>query len=105
MLLSEITLPNQTILKNRIVKSAMSETLADKENNPTEKHIHLYHRWAQGGSGLLISGNVMVDRDHLGEPGNVVIDENTDKSILKAWAKAGTENHTKFILQINHPGK
>jgi len=105
MLLSKITLPNQTILKNRIVKSAMSETLADKENNPTEKHIHLYHRWAQGGSGLLISGNVMVDRDHLGEPGNVVIDENTDKSILKAWAKAGTENHTKFILQINHPGK
>ena len=35
----------------------------------------LYGRWADGGTGLLITGNVMVDRRHLGEPNNVALED------------------------------
>ena len=100
-----IVLPNGIELKNRIVKAAMSETLADKTNQPNTKHIALYKRWAEGGSGLLISGNVMIDRSQLGEPGNIVLDNKTDKKALSLWSKAGTQNDAKFLLQLNHPGK
>jgi 2,4-dienoyl-CoA reductase-like NADH-dependent reductase (Old Yellow Enzyme family) len=105
MILDKINLPNGIVLKNRIVKSAMSETLADKNNQPTSALVKLYRRWAEGGTSMLISGNVMIERTQLGEPGNVVIDRKTNKTMLRQWSQAGTENNTKFLLQINHPGK
>ena len=54
-------------LRNRIAKSAMSENLAEK-NLPGEKLCRLYETWGAGGLGLIITGNVMVDGDELGEP-------------------------------------
>lgn len=92
-------------VKNRFYKAAMSETMATKSNNPTEELVKLYGRWAQGGAGLLMTGNVMIDREALGEPGNVVIEDERDLDILKRWAKSGTQNGTQLWMQINHPGK
>ncbi|MCC9878512.1 NADH:flavin oxidoreductase/NADH oxidase family protein [Streptococcus agalactiae] len=105
MLFEQVTLPNGQVLKNRIAKAALSETLAEKDFQPNTKHINLYRQWALGGTGLLISGNVMVDRNHISEPGNVVVDEETDRYILEQWADAGRLDNTQFILQLNHPGK
>lgn len=39
-------LPCGVILKNRIVKSAMSDSLGDGRGNPTDTQIRLYERWA-----------------------------------------------------------
>ena len=58
---SPFTLPNGSILKNRIAKSAMSENNADKGGKPSERIIKLYKTWGEGGTGILISGNVMMD--------------------------------------------
>ena len=33
--------------------------------------MQLYRRWAASGRGLIATGNVMIDRRALGEPGNV----------------------------------
>ena len=63
-----------TTAKNRIFKSAMSEQLGDLNNAPTPELIRLYQTWAEGGTGLLVTGNVMIDRSALGEPRNVVLD-------------------------------
>ncbi|MFF2175997.1 NADH:flavin oxidoreductase/NADH oxidase family protein [Lysinibacillus sp. NPDC058147] len=93
------------IVKNRFYKAAMSEAMATVTNNPTDNLVNLYSRWAQGGAGLLVTGNVMVDRRALGEPGNVVIEDERDLEILKKWAKAGTKNDTQLWMQLNHPGK
>jgi oxidoreductase, FMN-binding len=46
-------------------------------------HVNLYKKWANGGTGLLITGNVMIDRQALGEPGNVVIEDERDMEMLK----------------------
>ncbi|WP_434567076.1 NADH:flavin oxidoreductase/NADH oxidase family protein [Vibrio chagasii] len=99
------SLPNGQIIKNRLFKSAMSEQLGDKQHNPKPGLATLYQRWAQGGIGLSITGNVMVDRNALGEPNNVVLDEHSDLTRFEAWASAGKQNGSQIWMQLNHPGK
>ncbi|MFC7322563.1 NADH:flavin oxidoreductase/NADH oxidase family protein [Halobacillus campisalis] len=95
----------RTTLKNRIVKSAMSEGLAAKNHLPDISIFRLYEAWAKGGAGLVITGNVMVDRRALGEPRNVVLEDGEHLDSFKRWAEAGTQNDTHLWMQINHPGK
>jgi len=105
ILAQSFTLPNGSVVKNRLVKSALSETLGTTNNHPTIGLARLYQRWAMGGMGILITGNVMIDRRAIGEPNNVVVEDERDLDLLKAWAKAGTQNGTQLWMQINHPGK
>lgn len=92
-------------IKNRLFKSAMSEALAGTDHNPNENYQRLYRKWAEGGSSIVVTGNVMVDRDALGEPGNVVLDKQSNRLDFIAWSKAGTVNHTQLWMQLNHPGR
>jgi len=100
-----LTLPNGSVVKNRFFKSAMSEAFGTIDHRPTTKLITLYESWAEGGVGLSVTGNVMIDRRALGEPGNVVVEDERDLEMLAKWAKAGTKNNTALWMQINHPGK
>jgi len=100
-----LTLPNGFVIPNRLAKAATSETLATYSNNPTEKHIRLYQRWAASGIGMIITGNIMIDRRALGEPGNVVIEDERDFAILQQWAKTVTKQGSQLWAQLNHPGK
>jgi 2,4-dienoyl-CoA reductase-like NADH-dependent reductase (Old Yellow Enzyme family) len=100
-----LRLPNGVVLPNRLVKSAMSEALGMLDGHPTASLETLYGRWADGGIGLSITGNVMIDRRALGEPGNVVIEDDRDLELLKQWAAAGSRHGTQLWMQINHPGK
>lgn len=100
-----LQLPNRAIIKNRIFKSAMSEALGTNNQNPRESLVTLYKTWANGGAGLVVTGNVMIDRNALGEPNNVVVEDERDLDMLMKWAKAGTENETHLWMQLNHPGK
>ena len=92
-------------VRNRFFKSAMSETLADKKMNPSDEIYNLYSQWSSEKIGVLISGNVMVDRRYLGEPGNIVLDEKSDIDAFKKWASVGNKKNTPILLQLNHPGK
>ncbi len=105
LLAQPLSLPNGARLPNRLAKSALSETLGTMDNRATAKLVRLYERWAQGGTGLLITGNVMVDRRALGEPGNVVIEDERDFELLKAWASGATRHGAAIWVQLNHPGK
>lgn len=100
-----ITLKNGTTIKNRFMKAALSETMGDSNYRPMPDLISLYRAWANGGTGLLITGNVMVDANARGEYGNIVIEDSKDLDILKQWAEAGTSNGSKIFMQLNHPGK
>lgn len=100
-----LTLPNGLTLKNRFMKAATSETMGDPHYRPTDQLIDLYRTWAKGGTGLIITGNVMVDHTARGEMGNVVVEDRRDLPKLKQWANAATEHGAKILMQINHPGK
>lgn len=98
-------LPCGVTVNNRIIKSAMSEAMASKNHAPTKQMENLYNIWSKGGAGLLVTGNVMVDSRHLGEPGNVVVEDETYLLKLSSWAQAGKANGNQIWMQINHPGK
>lgn len=100
-----LTLPCGAVLSNRLAKAAMTEGLADACNRATARHVTLYRRWAEGGAGLLITGNVQVDRHHLERPGNIAVDGNDGLEALKAMAKAGSSTGSHLWMQINHPGR
>lgn len=99
-----LTLKNGKIIKNRLFKGAMSEQIT-KGNKPDVAYAELYRSWAAGGAGVLVTGNVMIDYTALGSADDVVIEDERDLTLLKSWAKAGTENNTILLMQINHPGK
>lgn len=100
-----LKLPNGSELPNRFAKSAMSETLGTIDNRVTEELVTLYRTWANGGTGLSITGNVMIDRRHIGEPQNVVLEDERDMELLKAWATSGKVEGGQIWMQLNHPGK
>jgi 2,4-dienoyl-CoA reductase-like NADH-dependent reductase (Old Yellow Enzyme family) len=100
-----LRLPCGALLPNRIAKAAMTEGLADAEGMANARHARLYRRWAAGGAGLLMTGNVMVDRRWLERPGNVIIEDRRGRAALADWAKAGTAAGNHLWMQISHPGR
>lgn len=101
---SPLTLPSGLVLPHRIVKAAMTENLGDADNQPTERHVALYRRWARGAAGgLLITGNLMVDRRHLERSRNIVADAHLDVAALRRLREAAASS--PVIAQLNHPGR
>ncbi|PYE40999.1 NADH:flavin oxidoreductase/NADH oxidase family protein [Psychrobacter fozii] len=99
------TLPCGATLPNRLAKAAMEENMADTGQIPSPALLRLYKRWANGGTGLLITGNVMVDGRAMTGPGGVVLDKDSDIAPFTAWAQAARQNKTHVWMQINHPGR
>lgn len=98
-------LPCGQVLPNRLMKAAMSEALSDAAHSPDARLERLYRTWSQGGYGVLVTGNVMVDRTQLGEPGNVVIEDERDLDALTRWAKSAHDGGVPIWVQLNHPGR
>lgn len=99
-----LTLPCGVVLKNRIVKAAMSDSLGDGRGNPTRDQIRLYQRWADGGAALSILGEAQVSGDFPEKPGNLVLTPGVDKVSLRALAQAGSGNRAQIWPQLGHAG-
>ncbi|MFC6168280.1 NADH:flavin oxidoreductase/NADH oxidase family protein [Acinetobacter terrestris] len=91
--------------KNRIIKAAMSEALANDAGQPSQLHFNLYEAWAKGGLGCAITGNVMVDFRAKNEPGVVVIESERDLAKLQQWAEIGKQHGMVQLIQLSHPGR
>lgn len=106
ILFEPLTLPNGSVLPNRLCKAAMEENLAVQPGQyPGEKLYALYRQWAAGGVGLILSGNVMIDPAALTGPGGVVLQKGTDLAPFSTWAEIGKAGGGQFWLQISHPGR
>ncbi|WP_153815031.1 NADH:flavin oxidoreductase/NADH oxidase family protein [Streptomyces sp. SUK 48] len=104
-LFSPLSLRSGQVLDNRIAKAAMEENMAGDGQLPGKELSGLYRRWAAGGSGLLITGNVMVHAEALTGPGGVVLDEAAPLEPFAEWAEAGKSGGGAIWMQINHPGR
>lgn len=89
MLQSSYTLPCGQIIKNRVCKAAMTERIAKGDNLAHEGHINLYDTWAGGDIGILLTGNVQVDRRCIEGPANVVIDKLNYQLQMETLKKMG----------------
>ncbi|MER5959416.1 NADH:flavin oxidoreductase/NADH oxidase family protein [Streptomyces longhuiensis] len=104
-LFSPLTLRSGQVLKNRIAKAAMEENMAGDGQLPDWQLLSLYQHWATGGTGLLITGNVMVHAEALTGPAGVVLDKDAPLEPFADWAKAAKSGGGAIWMQINHPGR
>ncbi|MFF8430389.1 NADH:flavin oxidoreductase/NADH oxidase family protein [Streptomyces sp. NPDC016566] len=104
-LFSPLSLRSGPVLNNRMAKAAMEENMAGDGQLPDKELFGLYRRWAAGGTGLLITGNVMVHAEALTGPAGVVLDEAAPLEPFIEWAKAGKSGGGAIWMQINHPGR
>jgi 2,4-dienoyl-CoA reductase-like NADH-dependent reductase (Old Yellow Enzyme family) len=104
MLELPLTLTSGVTVPNRIVKAAMTEAMCPS-GDPTEALVALYRAWARHEPGLLITGNMMIDRRYLERVGNVVLDARTERSALRRLAEAVTSQGVPLYAQLSHPGR
>jgi 2,4-dienoyl-CoA reductase-like NADH-dependent reductase (Old Yellow Enzyme family) len=104
------------VAKNRFLKSALSEICAAWDPlNPAingianDIHVNMYEKWAAGGYGVLITGNIMTDENHLESPGNTIITKELDSSyrreIWKEIATKSKKHGTLIIGQLGNAGR
>ncbi len=110
ILATPLTLPCGATLPNRLAKAAMTEGLADTAGQPTIALERLYGIWADGGAGMLLSGNIQIDAQHLERPGNVIVDRAWAEGepaleAMRRWTAAATRGGNHFWAQISHAGR
>lgn len=106
VLSAPLRLPCGVELPNRLAKAAMTEQMADPAtNSPNDAIIRLYERWASSGAGMLLTGNVMVDRVCMEHPRNVAVEDERDLELLSRWANAGQSQGAHLWVQISHAGR
>ena len=99
-----LELPCGAILKNRLIKSAMSDSLGDGAGNPTEAQIRLYERWAEGGAALSLIGEVQGDSRYPEKPGNLVLAPDCNLQAMQALSRRGSANGAHIWPQLGHAG-
>ena len=102
---SPLTLPNGTSIPNRIAKAAMEENMCDEQHAPSDALLRLYQAWAEGGAGLILTGNVMVDRRAMTGPGGVVLEDDSHLHRFRQWAQIARSGGAQVWMQISHPGR
>ncbi len=104
VLFKALELPCGVVLKNRVAKSAMSDSLGDGTGHPTAEQNRLYQRWAEGGLALSIIGEVQATSNYAEKPGNLVLSNNSNLSRFQELAEYGGKNGTLLWLQLGHAG-
>ncbi|WP_348748273.1 NADH:flavin oxidoreductase/NADH oxidase family protein [Pseudomonas rhodesiae] len=98
-------LPNGQIIANRIAKAAMEENMADLNQAPSRALKQLYKAWADGEPGLLLTGNVMIDRRAMTGPGGVALENEEHLDSFREWADVARAKGVHFWVQLSHPGR
>ncbi|MGB3829870.1 MAG: NADH:flavin oxidoreductase [Ornithinimicrobium sp.] len=104
VLAAPLTLPCGLILKNRMAKAAMSDSLGSGAGDPTEEQIELYRRWSFGGAALSLVGEVQVDPAYPEKPGNLVLGPHSDDARMRRLTAAGSEGGGHIWAQLGHAG-
>lgn len=117
-LLEPLTFPiSSRVAPNRFLKAAMSERLATWDDNdvskrgiPTPAYINAYKTWGEGGWGQILTGNIMIEPDHLEAARNAIIPRDAPFSGprfegFKAAAAAGKARGSLMVGQVSHPGR
>jgi len=92
-------------LRNRLVRSATAEMMADETGRPLTELIELYQELARGGVGLLITGHMYVHPSGKAHPGMTGIFSDDLIPGLAELADAVHAEGGAVAMQINHAGR
>ncbi len=91
-------------LKNRIVRSATNEHLSDAKGQVTPLWADTLIELAKNEVGLVITGHFCVDRTQRADAGQPVLDETTDKDLLRRACDGVHRYGGKLFFQLSHSG-
>lgn len=105
-ILFEKTRIKEMVLKNRLVRSATHEGMADGDGLPTDALFKLYDRLAKGGVGLIVTGYAYVARDGI-TPfiGMLGIDRDEQIPKYRELVDLVHQYDTPIAMQIAHSGR
>ena len=104
VLQKSLDLPCGAVLKNRLAKAPMTDTLGNGEGDSTEAQVRLYEKWSEGGTALSIIGEVQVDPRFPENPGNLVLGANSDQQALQSLVKRALIEGVHLWPQLGHAG-
>lgn len=93
-------------LKNRIIRSATGDGLADYAGRPTAELIEFYTRLAEGGAGAIITGLTGIQQDGKSSTYHPLMFDRDE--FIADYQKLTTAVHrygTPIIMQLNHCGR
>jgi 2,4-dienoyl-CoA reductase-like NADH-dependent reductase (Old Yellow Enzyme family) len=102
---------------NRFLKAAMTERISswdpqdfEARGIPSKNLINVYRRWGEGGLGLVLTGNIMIEMDQLEAAGSPILPRTAPFSgeRFEAFKELGAEakkHGTSVIGQVSHPGR
>ena len=99
-----LELPCGTVLKNRLAKSSMSDSLANGKGDSTEAQTRLYERWAEGGAAVSFIGEVQGDPRFPEKPGNLVLGAHTDQQAIQSLTSRAIIDGAHLWPQLGHAG-
>lgn len=82
----------------------MTDSLGNGEGNPTTTQLRLCERWAQGGAGLSLIGEVQVDPRFPENLGNLVLGAHSDQEALGGLVQRAQVDGAHLWPQIGHAG-
>ncbi|KAI9823719.1 MAG: hypothetical protein M1832_002276 [Thelocarpon impressellum] len=103
--------------KNRFLKAAMTERLSswdperlEARGVPSPRLVNVYRRWGEGGFGVLLTGNVMIEPDQLEAPGNAIVPrgcafEGERFERFRDLATEAKRHGSLIVAQVSHPGR
>ncbi|MEM1658338.1 MAG: NADH:flavin oxidoreductase [Candidatus Jordarchaeales archaeon] len=94
-------------VKNRIVRSATYEGLADENGIVGERYVELYRELAKGGTGLIITGFAYVRKDGVALRGQTGLHSDECIPPLKKMVDAvhAVDPDVKVVVQLSHGGR
>jgi len=76
---------------------------------PNDDFVRVYDEWAQGGWGMVLTGNVMIDHKWLGDARDTAYNHSIEYAaqldLWTKWAAACRNETSPTIVQINHAGR
>ncbi len=104
MLFDPIQIGTMT-LRNRMMRSATAEVLADEQGTPFPQLSSMYAALAKGGVGLIVTGHMYVQASGKAHPGMTGIHDDACIEALATLADAVHAEGGKIAVQINHGGR
>lgn len=92
-------------IKNRFVRSATHDFMAEEDGFISPRQIELYRNLARGGVGLIITGHAYVLLSGKASPRQIAVDDDRFIPGLRQLTSVVHESSAKIFLQLSHAGR
>ena len=95
---------NGMTLRNKFIRSATWEGMADNDGNCTPELVDMYVSLARGGIGMIISSHTYIRRDGMGSPRQLGLSDDKFIPGLRKLTDAVHQHDCPIAVELSHAG-